>query len=248
MAQKPPEGDRIAKVLARAGIASRREAERMIEAGRVRVNGEIIARAALNVTGKDKIEVDGKPLDAPEPERLWLYHKPAGLVTSHRDDQGRATIFDELPEDLPRVMSVGRLDLNSEGLLLLTNDGEMKRAMELPSSGIPRTYRARAFGDITQAQLDELIEGIEIDGIRYGRIEADLERGSGKNRWVQMTLTEGKNREVRLVLEHLGLQVNRLLRVGYGPFELGELARGQAVEIRQADVERFRKQLTRARK
>ena len=153
-----------------------------------------------------------------------------------------------LPKNAGRVMPVGRLDFNTEGLLLLTNDGEMKRAMELPSSGIPRTYRARAFGDITQAQLDELIEGIEIDGIRYGRIEADLERGSGKNRWVQMTLTEGKNREVRLVLEHLGLQVNRLLRVGYGPFELGELGRGQAVEIRQADVERFRKQLTRARK
>jgi 23S rRNA pseudouridine2605 synthase len=198
------------------------------------------------------VTVDGKAVAQAEAPRLFAFHKPSGLITAERDPKGRPTIYtalrNALPKNAGRVMPVGRLDFNTEGLLLLTNDGEMKRAMELPSSGIPRTYRARAFGDITQAQLDELIEGIEIDGIRYGRIEADLERGSGKNRWVQMTLTEGKNREVRLVLEHLGLQVNRLLRVGYGPFELGELARGQAVEIRQADVERFRKQLTRARK
>ncbi len=243
-----PPGDRIAKVLSRAGIASRREAERMIEAGRVRVNGAQIDSPALNVTPSDAITVDGKPVGEPEPPRVWLFHKPTGLVTTNRDEKGRGTIFDDLPEDMPRVMSIGRLDLNSEGLLLLTNDGELKRAMELPSSRVPRTYRARAFGDITQAQLDALIEGIEIDGVRYGRIEADLERGSGKNRWIEMTLTEGKNREVRRVLEHLGLQVNRLLRVGYGPYELGVLARGQAVEIRQAAVERFRKQLTRARK
>ena len=195
---------------------------------------------------------NGKGVARAEAPRVFAFHKPSGLSTAERDPKGRPTIYtalrNALPKNAGRVMPVGPLDFNTEGLLLLTNDGEMKRAMELPSSGIPRTYRARAFGDITQAQLDELIEGIEIDGIRYGRIEADLERGSGKNRWVQMTLTEGKNREVRLVLEHLGLQVNRLLRVGYGPFELGELARGQAVEIRQADVERFRKQLTRARK
>ena len=248
----PEEGDRIAKLLARAGVASRREVERMIADGRVAIDGKVLDTPAVKLTNLKGVTVDGKSVGQAEAARLFAFHKPSGLITAERDPKGRPTIYtalrNALPKDAGRVMPVGRLDFNTEGLLLLTNDGEMKRAMELPSSGIPRTYRARAFGDITQAQLDELIEGIEIDGIRYGRIEADLERGSGKNRWVQMTLTEGKNREVRLVLEHLGLQVNRLLRVGYGPFELGELARGQAVEIRQADVERFRKQLTRARK
>ena len=248
----PEEGDRIAKLLARAGIASRREIERMIADGRVSIDGKVLTTPAVKLNNLNGVTVDGKAVAQAEAPRLFAFHKPSGLITAERDPKGRPTIYtalrNALPKNAGRVMPVGRLDFNTEGLLLLTNDGEMKRAMELPSSGIPRTYRARAFGDITQAQLDELIEGIEIDGIRYGRIEADLERGSGKNRWVQMTLTEGKNREVRLVLEHLGLQVNRLLRVGYGPFELGELARGQAVEIRQADVERFRKQLTRARK
>ncbi|HCB78842.1 MAG TPA: pseudouridine synthase [Erythrobacter sp.] len=248
----PEEGDRIAKLLARAGIASRREIERMIADGRVSIDGKVLTTPAVKLNNLNGVTVDGKVVAQAEAPRLFAFHKPSGLITAERDPKGRPTIYtalrNALPKNAGRVMPVGRLDFNTEGLLLLTNDGEMKRAMELPSSGIPRTYRARAFGDITQAQLDELIEGIEIDGIRYGRIEADLERGSGKNRWVQMTLTEGKNREVRLVLEHLGLQVNRLLRVGYGPFELGELARGQAVEIRQADVERFRKQLTRARK
>jgi 23S rRNA pseudouridine2605 synthase len=248
----PEEGDRIAKLLARAGIASRREIERMIADGRVSIDGKVLTTPAVKLNNLNGVTVDGKAVAQAEAPRLFAFHKPSGLITAERDPKGRPTIYtalrNALPKNAGRVMPVGRLDFNTEGLLLLTNDGEMKRAMELPSSGIPRTYRARAFGDITQAQLDELIEGIEIDGIRYGRIEADLERGSGKNRWVQMTLTEGKNREVRLVLEHLGLQVNRLLRVGYGPFELGELARGQAVEIRQEDVERFRKQLTRARK
>ena len=224
----------------------------MIADGRVSIDGKVLTTPAVKLNNLNGVTVDGKAVAQAEAPRLFAFHKPSGLITAERDPKGRPTIYTALRHALPknagRVMPVGRLDFNTEGLLLLTNDGEMKRAMELPSSGIPRTYRARAFGDITQAQLDELIEGIEIDGIRYGRIEADLERGSGKNRWVQMTLTEGKNREVRLVLEHLGLQVNRLLRVGYGPFELGELARGQAVEIRQADVERFRKQLTRARK
>ena len=224
----------------------------MIADGRVSIDGKVLTTPAVKLNNLNGVTVDGKAVAQAEAPRLFAFHKPSGLITAERDPKGRPTIYtalrNALPENAGRVMPVGRLDFNTEGLLLLTNDGEMKRAMELPSSGIPRTYRARAFGDITQAQLDELIEGIEIDGIRYGRIEADLERGSGKNRWVQMTLTEGKNREVRLVLEHLGLQVNRLLRVGYGPFELGELARGQAVEIRQADVERFRKQLTRARK
>ncbi len=224
----------------------------MIADGRVWIDGKVLTTPAVKLNNLNGVTVDGKAVAQAEAPRLFAFHKPSGLITAERDPKGRPTIYtalrNALPKNAGRVMPVGRLDFNTEGLLLLTNDGEMKRAMELPSSGIPRTYRARAFGDITQAQLDELIEGIEIDGIRYGRIEADLERGSGKNRWVQMTLTEGKNREVRLVLEHLGLQVNRLLRVGYGPFELGELARGQAVEIRQADVERFRKQLTRARK
>ncbi len=224
----------------------------MIADGRVSIDGKVLTTPAVKLNNLNGVTVDGKVVAQAEAPRLFAFHKPSGLITAERDPKGRPTIYtalrNALPKNAGRVMPVGRLDFNTEGLLLLTNDGEMKRAMELPSSGIPRTYRARAFGDITQAQLDELIEGIEIDGIRYGRIEADLERGSGKNRWVQMTLTEGKNREVRLVLEHLGLQVNRLLRVGYGPFELGELARGQAVEIRQADVERFRKQLTRARK
>ncbi len=224
----------------------------MIADGRVSIDGKVLTTPAVKLNNLNGVTVDGKAVAQAEAPRLFAFHKPSGLITAERDPKGRPTIYtalrNALPKNAGRVMPVGRLDFNTEGLLLLTNDGEMKRAMELPSSGIPRTYRARAFGDITQAQLDELIEGIEIDGIRYGRIEADLERGSGKNRWVQMTLTEGKNREVRLVLEHLGLQVNRLLRVGYGPFELGELARGQAVEIRQADVERFRKQLPRARK
>lgn len=224
----------------------------MIADGRVSIDGKVLTTPAVKLNNLNGVTVDGKAVAQAEAPRLFAFHKPSGLITAERDPKGRPTIYtalrNALPKNAGRVMPVGRLDFNTEGLLLLTNDGELKRAMELPSSGIPRTYRARAFGDVTQAQLDELIEGIEIDGIRYGRIEADLERGSGKNRWVQMTLTEGKNREVRRVLEHLGLQVNRLLRVGYGPFELDELPRGQAVEIRQVDVERFRKQLNRNRK
>ncbi|QYJ06343.1 pseudouridine synthase [Qipengyuania flava] len=247
----PEEGDRIAKLLARAGVASRREIERMIADKRVAIDGKVLDTPAVKLTSLKGVTVDGKPVGQAEAARLFAFHKPSGLLTAERDPKGRPTIYTALRNALPkgagRVMPVGRLDFNTEGLLLLTNDGELKRSMELPSSGIPRTYRARAFGDVTQAQLDELIEGIEIDGVRYGRIEADLERGAGKNRWVQMTLTEGKNREVRRVLEHLGMKVNRLLRIGYGPFELGELARGQAVEIRQADVERFRKQIKRNR-
>ncbi|MBO9505317.1 rRNA pseudouridine synthase [Qipengyuania flava] len=245
----PEEGDRIAKLLARAGVASRREIERMIADGRVALDGKVLDTPAVKLIGLKGVTVDGKPVEQAEAARLFAFHKPSGLITAERDPRGRPTIYTALRNALPkgagRVMPVGRLDFNTEGLLLLTNDGELKRAMELPSSRVPRTYRARAFGDITQAQLDALIEGIEIDGVRYGRIEADLERGSGKNRWIEMTLTEGKNREVRRVLEHLGLKVNRLLRTAYGPFELADLPRGQAVEIRQADVERFRKQLKR---
>ncbi|MEL0253496.1 MAG: pseudouridine synthase, partial [Novosphingobium sp.] len=202
---------------------------------------------AVKLANLRGVTVDGKPVGQAEEARLFAFHKPAGLITAERDPRGRPTIYTALRNALPRgagrVMPVGRLDFNTEGLLLLTNDGELKRAMELPSSGIPRTYRARAFGDVTQAQLDELIEGIEIEGVRYGRIEADLERGSGKNRWVQMTLTEGKNREVRRVLEHLGLEVSRLLRTSYGPFELADLQRGSVEEIPQVMVERFRKTL-----
>jgi 23S rRNA pseudouridine2605 synthase len=245
----PEEGDRIAKLLARAGIASRREIERMIADGRIAIAGKVLDTPAVKLANLNGVTVDGKPVGQAEAARLFAFHKPSGLITAERDPAGRPTIYtalrNALPRDTSRVMPVGRLDFTTEGLLLLTNDGELKRAMELPSSAIPRTYRARAFGDVTQAQLDDLIEGVEIDGQRYGRIEADLERGSGKNRWIQLTLTEGKNREVRRVLEHLGLKVNRLLRTAYGPFELADLPRGQAVEIRQADVERFRKQLKR---
>ena len=249
MTETTRKGERIAKLLARAGVASRREVERMIADGRIAIEGKTLDTPNTVLEHLRGVTVDGKPVTKPEPTRLFAFHKPSGLITAERDPRGRPTIYtalrNALPKDAGRVIPVGRLDFTTEGLLMLTNDGELKRAMELPSSGIPRTYRARAFGDVTQAQLDELIEGVEIDGIRYGRIEADLERGSGKNRWVEMTLTEGKNREVRRVLEHLGLQVNRLLRTAYGPFELADLPRGQAVEIRQADVERFRKQLRR---
>jgi 23S rRNA pseudouridine2605 synthase len=244
MAERLPEaGDRIAKLLARAGVASRREIERMIADGRVAIEGKVLDTPAIKLLNLRGVTVDGKPVGRAEEARLYAFHKPSGLITAERDPAGRPTIYDALrnalPKGTPRLMPVGRLDFTTEGLLLLTNDGELKRAMELPSSGIPRTYRARAFGDITQAQLDDLSHGVEIDGMRYGSIEADLERGSGRNRWIVLTLTEGKNREVRNVLEHLGLEVSRLLRTGYGPFDLADLPRGQAVQIRHADVERF---------
>jgi 23S rRNA pseudouridine2605 synthase len=244
-----PRGERIAKLLARAGVASRREAERMIADGRVKIGDQPVTTPATLLISLKGVTVDGKPVKAPEPPRLFAFHKPAGLITAERDPAGRPTIYSALRNALPkgtsRLMPVGRLDLNTEGLLLLTNDGELKRAMELPSSGIVRTYRARTFGDISQDRLDGLIEGITIDGIRYGRINADLERRTGRNQWIEMTLTEGKNREVRRVLEHLGLKVSRLIRIGYGPFHIGDMPRGSAVEIRQSDVERFRKSLTR---
>jgi 23S rRNA pseudouridine2605 synthase len=250
MADKlPAEGDRIAKLLARAGVASRREIERMIAEGRVALDGKVLDTPAIKLANLKGVTVDGKPVAQAEPARLFAFHKPSGLITAERDPRGRPTIYtalrNALPRGAPRLMPVGRLDFNTEGLLLLTNDGELKRAMELPASGVPRTYRARAFGDVTQAMLDDLVEGVTIDGVRYGKIEADLERSSGRNRWIVLTLTEGKNREVRRVLEHLGLQVSRLLRTGYGPFQLADLPRGQAVEIRQIEVERFRKALKR---
>lgn len=245
--EMPREGDRIAKLLARAGIASRREVERMIAEGRVKIGEEVVTTPATLLTSLRGVSVDGKPVKAPEAARLFAFHKPSGLITAERDPSGRPTIYtalrNALPPGTPRVMPVGRLDLNTEGLLLLTNDGGLKRAMELPSSGIPRTYRARTFGDISQDQLEELSEGVTIEGMHYGSINANMERRTGRNQWIELTLTEGKNREVRRVLEHLGLQVSRLLRTKYGPFELLDLPRGQAVEIRQVDVERFRKTL-----
>lgn len=232
MSTKPPEGDRIAKVIARAGIASRREAERLIEAGRVSVNGVKINRAALNVTPADKVVVDGRALDAPEPARLWLYHKPTGLVTTNRDEQGRATIYDDLPEDLPRVMSVGRLDLNSEGLLLLTNDGGLKRKLELPSTGWLRRYRVRINGRPTDATFDPLRKGLTVDGERFQGMMVTLDRQQGANAWITVSIREGKNREIRRAMEAVGLSVNRLIRVSYGPFQLGQLKPGEVEEIR----------------
>ena len=241
------EGERIAKLLARAGVASRREVERMIAEGRVKLGDQVIDTPNTVLPNLRGITVDGQPVKQPDPPRLFAFHKPAGLITAERDPAGRPTIYtalrNALPKDAGRVMPIGRLDFNTEGLLLLTNDGELKRAMELPSSGIPRTYRARTFGDVTQSQLEDLIDGLTIDGVRYGRIDANMERRTGRNQWIELTLTEGKNREVRRVLEHLGLQVSRLLRTSYGPFELLDLPRGQAVEIREVEVERFRKTL-----
>lgn len=221
----------MAKFLARAGVCSRRDAERLIAEGRVKVNGRTLETPATKVTARDRISVDGKPVGALQPTRLWRYHKPSGLVTTHRDPAGRPTVFERLPPDMPRVISVGRLDLTSEGLLLLTNDGALARRLELPSNGWVRRYRARAFGKIEQAELDKLKEGFSIDGVRYGPIEARLERRQGANSWITLSLTEGKNREVRRVLEALGLKVNRLIRVSYGPFQLGALKPNAVEEI-----------------
>ena len=223
--------ERIAKVLARAGVCSRRDAERWIADGRVSVDGRVLATPAITVTAGVDIRVDGKPLPSPERARLWRYHKPAGLVTSHRDEKGRLTVFDALPKDLPRLISVGRLDLNSEGLLLLTNDGALARRLELPSTGWLRRYKVRVHGEAEPERLAALDKGIAIDGVSYGPIRASFERQQGSNGWIAMALREGKNREVRRVLEHLGLQVTRLIRLSYGPFQLGNLARGAVDEV-----------------
>jgi 23S rRNA pseudouridine2605 synthase len=225
-------GDRIAKLMARAGLCSRRDAEEWIRQGRVSVNGRIISSPALDVTSHDAVLVDGAPLPERERTRLFLYHKPKGLVTTHADPEGRPTVFDSLPEGLPRLISIGRLDFNTEGLLLLTNDGGLARVLELPDTGWMRRYRVRAHGEITQDRLDELRKGVEVDGVKYGPIEATLERDQGANVWVLFAIREGKNREVRNVMTHLGLEVNRLIRVSYGPFQLGELAEGQVEEVR----------------
>jgi 23S rRNA pseudouridine2605 synthase len=237
---KDATGERIAKVMARAGLASRREAEVWIAAGRVSVNGAVISSPALNVTPSDNIVVDGTPLRSRERTRLFLYHKPRGLVTTHSDPQGRDTIFRALPKGLPRLISVGRLDINTEGLLLLTNDGGLARVLELPATGWLRQYRVRALGRVQQDALDRLRGGITIDGIRYGPIEATLDREQGANVWLTVGIREGKNREVRKVLETLRLKVNRLIRVAFGPFELGELDDGA---VREIETEKLRETL-----
>ncbi|WP_309664369.1 pseudouridine synthase [Tabrizicola sp.] len=231
-ASTAPEGERIAKVLSRAGVSSRREAERLIELGEVQVNGKTITSPALNVTATDKITVRGEPVGAPEPPRLWLYYKPEGLVTSTSDEKGRDTVFDNLPEDMPRVMSIGRLDLNSEGLLLLTNDGEMKRRLELPSTGWLRKYRVRVKGNPTDPDLEPLRRGITIDGERFQPMEVKLDRHQGANAWLTVGIREGRNREIRRAMDHIGVTVNRLIRVSYGPFRLNDMNPGDVEEVR----------------
>jgi 23S rRNA pseudouridine2605 synthase len=225
-------GERVSKVLARAGLCSRREAEQWIAAGRVTVNGETLTTPAVVVGADDDVAVDGRPLPRRERTRLWLFHKPRGLVTTTRDTAGRRTVFERLPPGLPRVVSVGRLDINTEGLLLLTNDGGLARILELPSTGWLRRYRVRAHGRTSQGDLDRLAGGVTIGGVRYGAMEATLDRVQGTNLWLTIGLREGKNREVKRVLAHLGLSTNRLIRVSYGPFQLGELAVGSVREIR----------------
>jgi len=223
--------ERIAKRLARAGLCSRREAERWIAEGRVAVDGAVLTSPAFTVTSRNAIVVDGQPLPGAAPARLWRYHKPAGLITTHRDPQGRPTIFDALPPTLPRVVSVGRLDLNSEGLMLLTNDGALARKLELPETGWLRRYRVRVHGTVDVKSLQGLSTGVTVDGIKYGPIEAALERTQGSNAWLSLSLREGKNREVRRVMEHLGFQVTRLIRTAYGPFQLGGLKKGATDEV-----------------
>ncbi|MDE1902022.1 MAG: rRNA pseudouridine synthase [Alphaproteobacteria bacterium] len=234
-AAKTFEGERIAKVLARAGVCSRRDAERLIESGRVSVDGRKITSPALNVTGKNIIKVDGKPIGEAEETRVWRYHKPAGTITTARDPQGRPTVFEKMPPDMPRVVSIGRLDFNTEGLLLLTNDGELARHMELPQNAWLRHYRVRVHGTVAPEKLKALAGGVTISGIRYDAVKAELEKSKkdepGSNTWLSVTIREGKNREVRKIMEHLGLQVTRLIRTSFGPFQLGTLARGGIEEV-----------------
>jgi 23S rRNA pseudouridine2605 synthase len=236
MSDDIPKGDRIAKVLSRAGIASRREAERMIAEGRVTVNGKVIDSPALNIIGGARITVDGKDVGEPDPPRIWLYHKPAGLVTTERDEKDRATVFASLPEEMPRVMSVGRLDINSEGLLILTNDGELKRKLELPSTGWLRRYRVRIKGSASEASLDKLRAGITVESINYQPMTVTFDRQQGANAWLTISIREGKNREIRRAMEYIGATVNRLIRVSYGPFQLGSLPQGEVEELKQRVV------------
>lgn len=228
---KNVDGERIAKFLARAGVASRREAEKLIEQGIVTVNGEVLTTPAVKVTSDMDIRVDGTRVGAPEAPRLWRYHKPDGLVTTHKDPQGRPTVFEALAGRLPRVISIGRLDLTTEGLLLLTNSGALSRRLELPSTGWARRYRVRAYGRVTQKALDSLKDGVEIDGVQYGPVRAQLDQQQGGNVWVTLSINEGKNREVRNLMRHLDLQVNRLIRTAYGPFQLGKLPKGGIEEV-----------------
>ncbi|WP_300541940.1 pseudouridine synthase [Maricaulis sp.] len=227
MTETSDTSERIAKYLARAGVASRREVERMIEAGRISVNGKRLDTPAVKVSPADRIEVDGKPVEPPAATRLWRYHKPTGLVTTHADPEGRETVFDAIPGDIGRVISIGRLDLTSEGLLLLTNDGALARALELPSTGWTRRYRARAFGTIDEAAVARLRAGVTVDGLKYGPMDVEIERETGSNIWLNIGIREGKNREVRKALDSVGLKVNRLIRTAYGPFQLGDLPRGE---------------------
>jgi len=232
-AAPPPSktGERLAKRIARAGLCSRREAEAWIRAGRVAVDGQVVESPALDVTREQRITVDGRPLPEPEPTRLFRWHKPRGVVTSARDPEGRPTYLERLPPTLPRLMPIGRLDIDSEGLLLLTNDGELKRRLELPTTGWTRRYRVRAFGTVDEAALARLRDGLTVNGIAYGPVEARLDKVQGANVWLTVALKEGKNREVRRVLEHLGLKVNRLIRIAYGPFQLGNLAKNAIEEV-----------------
>jgi 23S rRNA pseudouridine2605 synthase len=231
---------RIAKLLARAGVASRREVERMIAEGRIAIDGKKVETPATLLTSLKGVTVDGKAVRAAQSTRLFRFYKPQRTITAAHDPKGRPTIYDKLPQGLPRVMPVGRLDFLTEGLLLLTNDGELKRQLELPRTGVVRTYRARAFGDVSQEQLEELAEGVTIDGMHYGSINANLERRTGRNCWIEMSLTEGKNREVRRVLEHLGLQVSRLIRTAYGPFDVGGMEPADVDEVPQSALIAFR--------
>lgn len=224
---------RVAKAMAHAGLCSRRDAEKWIEAGRVAVNGAVLTAPAHVVTAADIVTVDGEPLPAPQVPRLWRYHKPKGVVTSHKDPEGRPTVFATLPDTLPRVVSVGRLDINTEGLLLLTTDGALARHLELPSTSWKRRYRVRAHGHVTQDSLDQLKRGLTVDGIRYRRVEARIERQQGRNTWLMIALKEGKNREVKRIAEHLGLTVNRLIRVSFGPLALGDLPAGAVEEVKR---------------
>ena len=231
MTEETPKGERIAKRMAASGLCSRREAERWIAAGRVEVDGEVLTSPAFTVTDDNKIVVDGNPISGAGPQRLWLYHKPTGVITTHRDPQGRTTVFETLPSNMPRVVSVGRLDINSEGLLLLTTDGELARKLEHPDNGWARRYRVRIHGRPQADELAGLAKGITVEGVRYGPIKATLERQQGANAWINVTLTEGKNREIRRVFNHLGYEVGRLIRTAYGPFQLNDLKVREVKEI-----------------
>lgn len=232
-------GERLAKRIARAGICSRREAEKLIEEGKVKVGGKTVKTPALNVTEADTIIVNGKPLQDKEPSRLWLYHKPSGLVTTHKDPEGRPTVFQAMPSDMPRVISVGRLDLTSEGLLLLTNDGDLARKLELPSNGWIRRYRVRSYGAVPQTMIDAMKKGLTIDGVSYGSVEAVLDSQKSNNSWFTVSLTEGKNREIRRIFEHFGCKVSRLMRLSYGPFVMGSLPKGEIKEVPARVIKSF---------